>query len=344
MFKTILKLLLLLIFVGLAGVIYIWQNIESPYKANGKATVFNIDSGSSVKQISTKLEQEGLIKDAFYFDVYIWQKKYETRLQAGEYSLSAAMSIPEIVETLIGGKIINKELTFQIIEGWNIKEVSEYIAKSNLPDKENLIALINTPVEKWPDELKQKSFLAQIPAGGSIEGYLFPDTYRIFNDATAEDILNKIFMNFDNKLDSKLLDEIKRQGKTLYNIITMASIVEKEVPLEEDRPIVAGILYKRMRVGMRLEVDATINYVINKNTTQLSYKDLALDSPYNTYKNDGLPPGPISNPSLSAIKAAIYPQESPYLFYLHPQNTANKKTIFSKTYDEHLRNKAKYLN
>ncbi len=138
-----------------------------------------------------------------------------------------------------------------------------------------------------------------------------------------------------------MLEKIKEQNKTVHEIITLASIIEKEVRSEKDMALVAGILLKRLEIGMPLEVDSTINYITGKNDPSVQSVDLQINSPYNTYKNYGLPPGPISNPGLASIKAAVYPEESDYLFYLNRQDTG--ETIFSKNYDEHLTNKYKYL-
>ena len=180
-----------------------------------------------------------------------------------------------------------------------------------------------------------------MPIGVDLEGYLFPDTYRIYNDASADDILEKMLDNFDTKLSRELRDEIASQGKSIHDIVTMASIIEKEVAVKDDMAIVSGILYKRMEIGMRLEVDSSVNYVSGKSDPSVTYVDLQIDSPYNTYKYDGLPPGPICNPGLQAIQAAVYPGTSSYLFYLNRQDTG--ETIFSKNFDEHIRNKNKYL-
>ncbi len=179
-----------------------------------------------------------------------------------------------------------------------------------------------------------------MPTSTGLEGYFFPDTYRIYKGAIYENLLKKALNNFWNKVEP-LMPEIKKQDKELADIIIMASLIEKEVSQIKDKKIVAGILYKRINIGMRLELDSTINYITGKNDPQASYFDLEKDSPYNTYKYYGLPPGPISCPGLSSIEAAIYPQDSPYLFYLNRQD--NGKTIFSKTYAEHLKNKNKYL-
>jgi UPF0755 protein len=153
-------------------------------------------------------------------------------------------------------------------------------------------------------------------------------------------VVKKFLDNFDKRLTPVLREQISRQGKSIYEVIILASIVQQEAIGEEDMPLVAGVFANRLRIGMALESDATINYVTNKKDRQPLYEDLKVKSPYNTYLNRGLPPGPIANPGIEAIKAAINPAATDYLFFLHP---LDGPTVFSKTLDEHNRNKAKYL-
>ncbi|MDO8599599.1 MAG: endolytic transglycosylase MltG, partial [bacterium] len=174
-----------------------------------------------------------------------------------------------------------------------------------------------------------------------LEGYLFPDTYRVYADATIEDIVRKMLENFDRKLTPELREEIVKSGRSLHQIITMASIVEAEISNHDDRAVAAGILWKRRDRGMLLQVDATVNYVTGKHDPRVSRVDTGADSAYNTYRYPGLPRGPIGNPGMSAITAALRPTESPYWFFL---TTKDGKTIFSRTLDEHHANTARYLN
>ncbi|MBI3458735.1 endolytic transglycosylase MltG, partial [Candidatus Azambacteria bacterium] len=183
-------------------------------------------------------------------------------------------------------------------------------------------------------------FLIDKPKELDYEGYLFPDTYRIFKDESLKYLIEKIFNNLDSKLTVDLRNEIRSQGKTIFEIITMASIIEKEVKTPDDKKIVAGILWKRLSVNMPLQVDASLGYITGKTSRQLTKNDLSLTSPYNTYTYRGLPRGPISNPSLESIMAATYPQESEFWYYL---STKNGQTIFSKNFEDHKKAKQKYL-
>lgn len=183
-------------------------------------------------------------------------------------------------------------------------------------------------------------FLSEKPASVDLEGFLFPDTYIFFKDATAVDIINRMLFNFDEKFTSDIRVEIEKKGKTIYEIVTMASILEKEVKTPEDMKIVSGIFWDRLEVGQPLQSCATIAYVLGEEKKQYSYEDTRAPSPYNTYTNKGLPRGPINNPGMRAITAAIYPTNTEYNYFLTDPKTG--KTVFSKTIEEHEANKAKY--
>jgi UPF0755 protein len=193
---------------------------------------------------------------------------------------------------------------------------------------------------------KKYPFLNQASAISGLEGYLFPDTYYMFKNADFQDIADVFLQNFDKKITPKIRDDIARANKNLHDIIIMASLIEKEVISDQDRKIVSGILWNRLRIGIPLQVDATISYVkkqhnmANAPSGRISHADLLLKSPYNTYLHRGLPAGPIGNPGLSAITAAIHPTPSTYLYYL---STPDGRTIFSRTLEEHNKAKHKYL-
>jgi UPF0755 protein len=193
---------------------------------------------------------------------------------------------------------------------------------------------------------KKYPFLKQASAISGLEGYLFPDTYYMFKNARSEDITDVFLQNFDKKITQEIRDDITRSKKNLHDIIIMASLIEREVISDEDRKMVSGILWNRLRIGIPLQVDATISYVkkqyniASAPSGRISHTDLLLQSPYNTYLHRGLPAGPIGNPGLSAIMAAIHPTPSIYLYYL---STPDGRTIFSRTLEEHNKAKHKYL-
>ena len=191
------------------------------------------------------------------------------------------------------------------------------------------------------DFSQEFNFLKDKPKDLGLEGYLFPDTYEIVKGENAEEFIKIMLQNFDKKLTDDLEQEIKNKNKSIFEIITMASLLEKEVKTHEDKRIVAGIFWKRIETRIPLQSCATIAYIKGENQWQYSYEDTRIKSPYNTYLNLGLPLGPISNPGIDSIEAAIYPKETEYNYFL--TNPKTGKTIFSKTYKEHNINKEKYL-
>ena len=296
-----------LIFFFSFFVIFLWWEIYLPVNYFFREEkIFLIKKGESLFQIAENLEKEGLIKNKFLFDLYIFIKGAQRKLQAGEYSLTSSESINRIAEKIISGYIAKIVVT--IPEGWTQKQIEEMIGL------------------KLPGE--------------NLEGFLFPDTYQFPLRVSGEEVVKKMRDNFDKKLTPDLKKEIQRQGKTISEIITMASLIEKEGSKNEDKELVSGILWKRLKNNIPLQVDATITYITGKRTTKISKEETQIDSPYNTYKYLGFPPGPICNPGIDSIKAAIYPKNSEYWYYL---STPEGKTIFSKTLEEHNIAKEKYL-
>ena len=252
--------------------------------------------------------------------------------------------------------LFKAEVTIQIPEGWNNQEIARYLETKGPWTSQAFLQAVGS-AQLTGGRLKaaatstnfaaQFSFLQDRPPAADLEGYLFPDTYRIYASSSVDEIITRMLSNFDEKLTPQMRADIKSQDQTIYNIITMASIVEKEAPIDyrrqdnQDAKIIAGIFWNRLKNGQALESDATLSYILNDNESQHSGESLTVDSPYNTYKYRGLPPGPISNPGLLAIAAAIYPTASPYNYFL--TTPGKNQVIYARTYAEHLQNKAKYL-
>ena len=296
---------LILIFL-LFGIVFLGQGVYLPKDSSlVEEKLFLVERGQSIFQIAKNLEKEGLIKNRFLFDFYVLARRTQDRLRAGEYSLSPSMNIIEIAQKIISGDIAKIVVT--IPEGFTVKQIEERL---------NL---------KLPGE--------------NLEGFLFPDTYQFPIRVTGEEAVKKMRDNFDKKL-APYRNEVSGAGLTLFEIITMASLIEKEVKTKEDKELVSGILWKRLENDIPLQVDATITYITGKKTTKISKEETQIDSPYNTYKYLGLPLGPICNPGLESILAAIYPKSSEYWYYL---STPEGETIFSKILEEHNYAKSKYL-
>ena len=264
--------------------------------------LFRVEKGEGSKEIAHNLQNQGLIWWGPLFRLYSLTSGVSGKLQAGTYKLSPSIDTASLVKKMSRGEVATIKLT--IPEGFTAKKIQERIK-----------ALTNLEIL----DLKER------------EGYLFPDTYLVTYDANAEEIVQMILDNFYKKTAGL---EITK------DIITMASLIEKEVITKEDKEIVSGIFWKRIDAGLPIESCATIAYVKEVDQWRYSFEDTRIESPYNTYLNYGLPPGPISNPGLESILAAIYPQDSQYWYYL---STPEGETIFSRTLEEHNIAKAKYL-
>ncbi len=251
--------------------------------------------------------------------------------------------------------VLRPEDTIRILEGWTSRDIGQYFEREGRYQSEEFLEVAGFPQVDYrknkempaiSDFSVEYSFLEDKPKYYGLEGYLFPDTYRIYASSSVTEVIEKMLANFDKKLTPKMRKDIEAQGRTIYDIVTLASLVEKEAPLNNqtgdnrDARIVAGIFLNRLSVGQALQSDATLSYIYNDNKAAHSGAELDIDSPYNTYKYRGLPPGPICNPGILAIEAAIYPIDTDYSYFL---TTKDGDIVYAKTYDEHLRNKYKYL-
>lgn len=312
-----------------------------PVTNNQKAESFRIDSGEGLRLIAARLENNNLIRSRVWFTVHGFISGRGDNVRPGLYQLSPAMSSGAILKLLSGGPV---DIQLTITEGETIRDIDYKLSEAGII---------------MPGEFFE---IAQ-----DYEGFLFPDTYRFSPSSGISDIIKKFLENFDTRVrpvNEELADTaldisaclltsnpqgtctaIDSHSDESYNELIVASLIEKEVVLDNERAIVAGILNKRLSIGMPIQIDATIVYVICGGTfrdcPKLKRSDFQNDSLYNTYTHAGLPPTPISNPGLSAIKAATFPKTSSYLYYLSDPNS--KRTIFSGTFEEHNDNRARYL-
>jgi len=301
-------LILIILFIILFFVIgvFFWQGVYLPKNpVLTEEKLFLVEKGDGLFQIAENLEKESLIKNRFFFDFYVLLKGGQDKLRAGEYFLSSSMNITEIARKIISGEIAKMMVT--IPEGFTVKQIEKLLGLKLL--------------------------------GTDLEGFLFPDTYQFSLRVTGEEVVKKMRDNFDKKF-TPYRNEVSGTGLTTFEIITMASLIEKEVKTKEDKRLVSGILWKRRNHNILLQVDATINYITGKKTIKVSIEETKIDSPYNTYKYLGLPLGPICNPGLESILAAVNPEDSDYWYYL---SIPEGETIFSKTLEEHNIAKTKYL-
>ena len=294
-----------------------------------------IPQGKKAAEVWRSLVDDGYADRTIPWKYYGRRGNAAAKIQAGTYHVEKGEKISGVVNRFAHGDVQTKEFSVTFPEGFTLSQVAARYADRT-----------GKTVKEFLDEAKSGKYAEQFPflkdlsATRSLEGYLFPDTYRITPDDTPRDVIQRMLGNFDKKITQEIRDETKKNNRTLDEIVNMASILEKEVQSEKDMAIVSGILWKRIDNKDGLYVDATLEYIVEKNG-DLTAKDLALDSPYNTRKYRGLPPTPINNPGLTAILAAIRPETSDYYYYLTAKEGT---TIFSKTNDEHNRNKTKYLN
>lgn len=304
--------------------------------------------GTGSRTIGDLLRSRGIVRSKWAFVTYAALTGRASELKPGIYELGNRITVPALVSLLARGEPYPNERFITIPEGWDLRDIRAYFEKNGIASSPELYAVTGEPARRYPKGVRfpppelirdLPSVLAEKPAATSLEGYLYPDTYRVFRNASAADIVKKMLENFDQKFRPELRQEIRRQGKSIAAVIIIASLVEKEVPGIDDRRTVAGILWKRLELGIPLQVDATVNYITGKRETP-SAADLAIDSPYNTYRYRGLPPAPIANPGVEAVETAIHPQPSDYRYYLSGRDG---KTIFSRTLEEHAAARAKYL-
>jgi len=303
------RLILIILFIISFFIIavFFWRGIYLPKNpVLTEEKLFLVEKGNDLFQIAENLEKEGLIKNRFFFGFYVLLKGNQDKLQAGFYFLAPSMVIPEISRKIISGETAKTTVT--IPEGFTVKQIEELLG-------------------------------LKLP-GTDLEGFLFPDTYQFPIGVTGKEVVERMRDNFEKRLTDDLRKEIEKQGKSVREIVVAASLIEKEVKTNKEKRLVSGILWKRLENNIPLQVDATINYITGGKSIKVSIEDTKIDSPYNTYKYLGLPLGPICNPGLESIIAAINPEDSDYWYYL---SIPEGETIFSKTLEEHNIAKAKYL-
>ena len=327
---------LFLFCILLIGIVlfWFWYNISHQYEVKQKE--FEITSNTT---FIPELIDNVIIGNDFShtaWKLYLKVFKYDTRLKSGVYTIeSDTISRGELIQKLLRGPEKKKTQTLTFIEGWRNEDYSTYLEKQGIRMQDQVRGLTIKDVKA------RYSFFDDTDTSKGLQGYLFPDTYEVFTDVTEEEVVYRLLDNFNAKITQDMRDEIERTGRNLYEVLTMASIIEKEVRTLETKRTVSGIFYNRLDIGMALQSDATVNYITQSGRDRSTFEDLAIDSPYNTYKYKGLPPGPIANPGFDSIYAAVYPYDTDYFYFL---TTPDGRIFYGKTFDQHVRNKNKYLN
>jgi UPF0755 protein len=312
------------------------EPLLSPQALPGIEQRFIINQGESVGMICIRLEKDGLIPSAELMRTYLVYTGLDRMLQSGLFVLTTAMSPVEIAAELMDAT--PKDAVVTIFPGWRIEEVAINVAASGLSiSSDDFIQAAYSPTEEQ---------LALLPVDSlvSLEGFLFPGTYVLPRESNLDDLLTAILKNFTSQIDTTLLDGFERQGLSLLDAVNMAAIIEKEAVVSEEKPLIASVFFNRLAYGMRLETDPTVQYALGFNQETQSWwksplfiSDLSVESPYNTYQNFGLPPGPICNPDLGSLRAVAFPAETPY-FYFRAACDNSGRHNFAITFEEHLNN------
>ncbi|MCL6518589.1 MAG: endolytic transglycosylase MltG [Armatimonadetes bacterium] len=314
----------LLAIVALGVLLWLSWGVWTPAGRDRKVMVL-IPNGYSTKKIARLLAKSGVIRSSSGFILLaLWQHKSES-LKPGAYELSPAMTPSKILRKIAAGDVSAKWVTFP--EGFTTSQIAERLHAEGLVNMDRFYSLART---------RGSDFTTSFPhPGDDLEGYLFPDTYLISIGSSEESIIQEMLDNFGKRI-ADLMPEIATSGMSLHEIVILASLIEREARISKDRPLISAVLRNRLSKGMHLECDATILYALGRHKSRLFYRDLGIDSPYNTYRYPGLPPGPIANPGLASIKAALHPANVDYLYYVAKRDGSH---IFSRTLDEHNRAK-----
>ncbi|MBR7024737.1 MAG: endolytic transglycosylase MltG [Selenomonadaceae bacterium] len=283
-----------------------------------------IRDGLSTAEIADRLAEKGVIDSSLRFRIFSRLYGYDDKFRPGAYTFTAGMSDDEVFEKLLTGE--KQFVRFTIPEGFGVKEIAERLYNLDLADKEEFLKAAEdfTPYDYM--RKRQNVFYAA-------EGFLFPDTYNVESDMEVDEILNLMTKTFDERLTPAMRSRAERMGLSVYDLITLASMVEREVRFPEDRPIVAQVLLKRLKLNMPLQTDATLQYLMEVPKEEVSIEDTQIDSPYNTYQHTGLPPGPIANPGMASIEAVLHPADTDYLYFVADKLGHNH---YAYTYEEHL--------
>lgn len=313
--KPLVLVILLVVFIG--GFYLWWRNGTSA--VNPKDTsekVFVIPQGEAIRNVGNSLKKEGLIKDPVVFFLFLKKNGLDRNIQAGSFKLSPSMNLAQIMDTLGHGSV---DAWITIPEGYRSEEIAEVLAQN-----------VETYDDSWVAALKEE------------EGYLFPDSYLIPKNADVATVISILRNNFNAKIDTIGLSS---DDPRLNDIVITASLIEREALRDDEKPMIASVISNRLEDGMSLDIDATLQYAKGKSSngkwwTVPTGEDREINSLYNTYRNPGLPPTPIANPGIEAIKAALNPDTTPYYYYIHdPKGNVH----FARTLDQHNANVAKYL-
>lgn len=306
-----------------------------PVAPSPKPVLVTVQEGDSAATIAERLEDQGVIASAFLFRVLVSLQGYEGRLKAGEYELDQGMAVTQVISRMVEGR--TKPLVVTIPEGLRAEEIAAVLEEAGVVGAGDFLQALADDYDF--------DFIAAIPRGQGLEGYLFPDTYYFSRRVTPTEVVRAMLENFDRQFSPALRQEAARLGLSVHQVVTLASIVEREAVVPQERPLIASVFLNRLRRGMRLQADPTVQYALgcgadtNCWKQELTQEDLSVDSPYNTYVYYGLPPGPIASPGLDSLLAVVRPAATDYLYFVAKGDGSH---VFAETLAEHLDNVQRY--
>jgi UPF0755 protein len=318
-----------------AGAFWYYNNALEPIAPDDESFVtVEVEAGSGTQAIGELLEEKGLIRSAFIFKLHSRLAGNDGTYKIGSYELSRSMSMDELMaEIALGSKADVKRFT--IPEGYNILQVTNRLVEEGIVTEADLREELENGVFDY-------AFLEDIPDGADrLEGFLYPETYEVFATATAHDVIDKMLAQFDKLYPAEYYDKAAAMDFSVRDIVTMASIIERESKTAEERPVMAGVFYNRLDIGMKLESCATIQYILGEPKEFLTYDDLAIESPYNSYLHEGLPPGPICSPRMASVEAALYPDDNDFIYFVVSPKLDGTHN-FSADYNKFLKDKEAY--
>lgn len=329
----VLLAVLLLTAIGVAWFVY--RGLFLPVDCGGDGIEFYVRPGQSVRSVATELQRRGVIRSARLFELYARLTGNTGRVQSGHYEVSTAQSARSVLADFASGAVIDRSMVVTFPEGWRLEQFAARLSARGVA--EELAFLQDAVMQPAYQDLYVLSGLEQ---GADLQGYLFPDTYRFDPGSDPRAVVRRMVNRLAQNLPADWESQLRQQGRTLHEALTLASIVEAEA-LDDDIADVAGVFWNRLRSGRRLESDATVNYALGTSKRQPTFADTYVEHPYNTYRFVGLPPGPIGSPGREAIAASIDPPEIPHFFFLHKRDG---QIVLSRTFSEHLAAKARYLD
>jgi len=326
--SRVMVILAVMLVTGIIFAAFVYQYATTPASASPDEQVVEIKPGMTLKKVAHFLADKELLKEPSNFMLYTYLQGEQNRIQAGEYRLSPSMPPREILEALTSGMAVLYVVT--IPEGYRITEIADLLEAKGLAEKAAFIEA--TRNQELLDSM-------HIPSG-SLEGYLYPETYRFSKAAGARRIVQTLLDTFKERvLQPERVQQVEAMQFTFHEIVTLASLIEKETGLGKERKLISSVFHNRLIKKMRLQTDPTVIYAMADFDGNIRKKDLSIDSPYNTYKHFGLPPGPIASPGLESIQAAMNPEESAFLYFVSRKNGSHQ---FSTNYKDHTRAVRKY--